>query len=70
MAIDTMSGTQALDVAAALRAHSEKMASIEVGKDSVTVDLGHLMASDSAPVDSKALKYAHLSRTIVAMGRG
>lgn len=51
-----MAGSQPLDVTAALRAHNEKLASIEVTKDTVTCDLGHLMAADSAPTDLKALK--------------
>jgi hypothetical protein len=52
--------TQPLDVSAALQAHRDKQASIEVQKDGVTCDLGNLAAYDPTPSDLKALKYACL----------
>lgn len=51
-----MTAVQPLDVAAALRAHNEKNSSIEIQKETLTADLGHLMACDSGPTDLKALK--------------
>lgn len=52
-----MADTQALDVTAALRAHKDKLASIDVEKDAVVLDPGHLAVFDSNPVDLKTLRY-------------
>lgn len=42
---------QPLDVTAALQAHQAKQLSIEVNKETVQYDLGHLVAFDTASLD-------------------
>eukprot|EP00124_Ichthyophonus_hoferi_P002288 Ihof_evm16s149 gene=Ihof_evmTU16s149 len=48
--------SQPMDVTAVLQAHKDKQLSIEVDKDPLHYDLGHLAAFDSAPLDLKLMK--------------